>query len=99
MLTEYLTPLSGQELNQGDRPRKVLIKCCQAVVNQPLQAHQTPRHRILVEEEFSPLVFQTKLNISFGELVVSHFPPKEIYLVGKSHGVQHVIDVKRRLKM
>ena len=68
-------------------------------MNEPLHAHQTLQHRILVGEEFGPLVFQTKLNILFGELVVSHCPTKEICSAGKSRDVQHVIDVKRRLKM
>lgn len=66
-------------------------------MNQLLQVHQIPKHRILVGVEFGPLVFQTKLNILFGQLVVSH--SKEICLAGKSHGVQHAIDVKRELKM
>ena len=30
---------------------------------------------------------------------MSHCLPKEISSVKKSHGVQHVIDVKRRLKV
>lgn len=77
----------------------MLIKCCQTAVNQLLQVHQIPKHRILVGVEFGPLVFQTKLNILFGQLVVSHCLPKEICLAGKSHGVQHAIDVKRELKM
>ena len=68
-------------------------------MNQSFQVNQTPQHRILIRKEFGPLVFQTKLNISFEELVVSHCLPKEISSVKKSHGVQHVIDVKRRLKV
>ena len=31
-------------------------------MNEPLHAYQTLQHRILVGEEFGPLVFQTKLN-------------------------------------